>query len=240
MPSRILLPNRSADVRWGYLDRYEQSPFLARSFVATSFAAAAAMLLLRAWDMRPVTAPVVRPSITVPVDITNVSIVPRPVVRQQTQPAIHVKSKLARVVPSKYADVDVAVGPPADAAAGHASQCSGETRPTGEESIGIVPTAPVPDPDDFISVEHDPVLVTMPRPSYPDLAREAHIEGTVVVRVLVGEDGFVRQCLVVQSVLGLDEVAVAAARAAVFRPAMQQQRPVAVWAIVPIEFRLQD
>jgi TonB family protein len=237
MPSRILLPNRSADVRWGYLDKFERNPFLARSFVATSFAAAAAVLLLRSWEM-PRSAPPVPQRITIPVDLIETSFVARPIVPVHTKSAVHVRPE-GRVVPSKNFDVDVPVEPRTGPASGSSSSGTGVPHPADEEFISI-PRAPDPDADAFIPVEQDPVLVTMPRPSYPDLAREARIEGIVLVRVLVGEDGFVRQCVVVQSVLGLDEVAVAAARAAVFRPALQQQRPVAVWAVVPIEFRLLD
>lgn len=78
----------------------------------------------------------------------------------------------------------------------------------------------------------------MRTPDYPGLARAAGIEGTVLVRVLVGEDGFVKKSILLQSVLALDEAALDASATAVFRPARQQERPVAVWVVIPIEFRL--
>jgi len=241
MPSRILLPNRSADVRWGYLDKFERNPLLARSFAATSLAAVASLLLLRQWPPSPIASPIVPPKIVTVAFIDVPSIVVTPSIAPvRRKPAIHVEP-VAKIVPSQTAPDEPLEGPSSDRAAE-----LGSTDPAampGLDVEGVLPgppTAGAPDADDFIPVEQQPVLVTMPRPSYPDLAREAHIEGTVLVRVLVGEDGFVRQCRVVQSVLGLDEVAVAAARAAVFRPALQQQRPVAVWVVVPIEFRLQD
>jgi protein TonB len=77
-----------------------------------------------------------------------------------------------------------------------------------------------------------------PEPDYPDLAREARIEGTVIVRALVGDDGRVVEVLVVESVLGLDEAALAAVQDAVFEPAVQQGRAVGAWVLLAVEFRL--
>ena len=84
----------------------------------------------------------------------------------------------------------------------------------------------------------EPVIVSMEEPVYPDSAREKGVQGVVLVRVLVGEDGRVKDSLVIQSVPLLDEAAVAAARTAVFEPAMKDDRPVAVWMVIPIEYRL--
>jgi protein TonB len=75
---------------------------------------------------------------------------------------------------------------------------------------------------------------------YPDIAREAGVEGTVLVRVLVGEDGFVKEQMIVQSVPMLDEAAAQAAADAVFKPALQKDKPVAVWMVIPIEFQLRN
>jgi protein TonB len=81
-------------------------------------------------------------------------------------------------------------------------------------------------------------LISIRQPEYPELAREAGIEGKVIVRVLVGADGFVHTGEVLESVLGLDDAALVAARTAVFRPAQQQGRPVPAWIVIPIEFVL--
>jgi TonB family protein len=56
--------------------------------------------------------------------------------------------------------------------------------------------------------------------------------------VLVGEDGFVKDMFVIQSVPMLDEAAADAAWTAVFKPALQKDRPVAVWMVIPLEFSL--
>jgi protein TonB len=80
----------------------------------------------------------------------------------------------------------------------------------------------------------------MKEPAYPDIAREAGVEGTVMIRVLVGEDGFVKDMMIVQSVQMLDDAAVNAAQTAVFKPALQKDKPVAVWMVIPIEFSLRN
>jgi len=60
----------------------------------------------------------------------------------------------------------------------------------------------------------------------------------VLVRVLVGEDGFVKDQIIIQSVPMLDDAAASAAQTAVFKPALQKDKPVAVWMVIPIEFKL--
>lgn len=96
----------------------------------------------------------------------------------------------------------------------------------------------LPSPDEYVAYEKEPELVSMKDPAYPDIAREAGVEGTILIRVLVGEDGFVKDMIVIQSVPMLDEAAAAAAQTAVFKPALQKDRPVAVWMVIPIEFKL--
>jgi len=96
----------------------------------------------------------------------------------------------------------------------------------------------LPGADEYVAFEKAPELVSMDPPIYPDLAREAGVEGTVLVRVLVGEDGFVKDMFVIQSIPMLDEAAADAAWTAVFKPALQKDRPVAVWMVIPLEFNL--
>jgi protein TonB len=79
----------------------------------------------------------------------------------------------------------------------------------------------------------------MPAPEYPELAKLARIEGTVHVRVLVGRDGRVRDTILVKGAHAiLDQEALAAAKRAIFTPAIQQQKPVPVWVTIPFRFSL--
>jgi TonB family protein len=111
----------------------------------------------------------------------------------------------------------------------------------GDSLVVDIPTGDAdgnPSPDDFVAVEEMPVLISMPSPAYPDMARQAEVEGTVMVRALVGKDGKVQDAFVTEGIPMLNDAAVAAAKRAVFKPALQQHKPVAVWVQIPMRFSL--
>jgi len=96
-----------------------------------------------------------------------------------------------------------------------------------------------PDPDQAQFVEKMPVLAVGPVPAYPELARLSQLEGTVIVRALVGSDGKVRETILLKKVNDiLDQAAVQATAGYVFVPAMQNGRPVAAWVTIPFRFAL--
>jgi len=90
----------------------------------------------------------------------------------------------------------------------------------------------------YVYVEELPEAITQVRPQYPDIAREASVDGTVMIQALVGKDGRVKDTRVVKSIPMLDAAAVAAVRQWVFKPALSSNKPVAVWVAVPIRFTL--
>jgi TonB family protein len=75
-------------------------------------------------------------------------------------------------------------------------------------------------------------------PVYPDSARAAGIEGTVVVKTLVGSDGRVMRVDVETSVPGLDGAALAAVKQWRFKPGTVDGKPRAVTVGVPVRFHL--
>jgi TonB family protein len=86
-----------------------------------------------------------------------------------------------------------------------------------------------------------PQLVSFPKPQYPPLARSLRVEGTVVVSVLVDENGTVQDVRMVEPVQkkgGLNEAAVAAARNARYRPATKEGVRVKMWTRLRIPFKL--
>jgi TonB family protein len=84
-----------------------------------------------------------------------------------------------------------------------------------------------------------PVLVAMRRPVYPREAIAAGVEGTVVVKVLVGEDGQVLNIVVVgDGIPALNGAAVAAASEAHFLPAVAEGHPIAAWLQIPLRFSI--
>jgi TonB family protein len=62
--------------------------------------------------------------------------------------------------------------------------------------------------------EELPEAITKVAPTYPDIAREAGVDGTVMVQALVGKDGRVKDTRVVKSIPMLDAAAAAATPAA--------------------------
>jgi periplasmic protein TonB len=95
-----------------------------------------------------------------------------------------------------------------------------------------------PLPGEFVAFEEKPILIDLPAPVYPEMARNAEVEGTVQILVLVGKDGRVKDARAGEELPMLREAALAAARQAVFRPALQQHRPVEVWVQMPMRFSL--
>ncbi len=106
------------------------------------------------------------------------------------------------------------------------------------EPLQVVAPAVTPEPDVFEYVEVMPTVVTRPAPEYPEIARQAGIEGRVAVRVRIGRDGRVREASVVQSQNAIfDDAALDAVRRWTFTPGVQAGRAVEVWMTIPIRFR---
>lgn len=109
---------------------------------------------------------------------------------------------------------------------------------TGTGTISI-PGSGDDTPMPFEVVEKIPEIITRVIPTYPALAVRAGIEGRVVVNMLVGKDGHVREVAVVQSSADcLNDAALEAARGFLFTPAYMNNGPVTVWITVPFNFRL--
>ncbi|HEU4394312.1 MAG TPA: TonB family protein [Planctomycetota bacterium] len=108
----------------------------------------------------------------------------------------------------------------------------------GEETTAPPGEPRLPGPNEFVFHEQPPIPVVRPDPKYPEWAREAGIEGRVVLHVLVDRDGSVVQVRVIQAVNGLTDAAREALLRWTFRPATSGGRPVAVWVVVPVVFRL--
>jgi protein TonB len=91
----------------------------------------------------------------------------------------------------------------------------------------------------FVASSTNPKIVSWAKPEYPEMARRAQIEGTVIVKVLVGPDGTVKQAVVLQSVNPLlNNAAIDAAYRCKFVPGKQRNIPVKAWMALPFNFRL--
>jgi len=111
--------------------------------------------------------------------------------------------------------------------------------PPAEEEAVMAPPGPEDEILEFWHVEVKPQLVKSVAPKYPEIARRTGIEGTVFVKILVGKDGKPEEVEFVKGPEIFRDVALEAARKFEFSPARQNDRPVRVWVMVPIQFRLQ-
>lgn len=94
----------------------------------------------------------------------------------------------------------------------------------------------------FTKYDTPPTPIQNTMPAYPDKYRSSGIQGVVVLDVAVNADGTVGPVAVKKSLLsgagGLDEAAVTAVKNWLFKPALQDNKPVAANVNIPIPFNL--
>jgi len=232
--------------RWGYLDKFAVNLYMARAVASTLVVQTAVLAAYAAWQRFTPQRQVPRRAVTHmldaawigghPVPPPSLALRPRPTTPLSRLPARHVKP-----IPADDIDVRDDHGEDAFGASGVVGAEGSGDDVWGPEARGSLFDASVPTPTrtDFVAFEAAPQLVTLQAPDYPDLARQAGVEGRILVLVWVGEDGFVHEArLADEGIPMLNEAALEAARTAVFKPAVQADRPVAAWIVVPIEFDL--
>jgi protein TonB len=137
--------------------------------------------------------------------------------------------------------------PAGDEARGAGPPPTGPMRPRSPDRrppAGPPPPPPAGGPGDlpafgeYVPVDELPVAVKTVGPVYPEDARKAGVQGTVMVQALLGVDGLVLDARVTHSIPMLDAAAVAAVRQWRFKPAMAGGKPVATWVAVPVKFTL--
>jgi len=114
---------------------------------------------------------------------------------------------------------------------------------SGGDSLIISPEALAfeeeePPMEAFIPVEVQPTPIKVVEPKYPELARKAGVEGRVFVKALVDKGGKVKRVVVMSGPEVFHEEAKEAAMQWVFKPAIQRDRPIAVWVAIPFVFKL--
>ena len=107
-------------------------------------------------------------------------------------------------------------------------------------AIADEPPPPAPTPTPRTAPISGGVLngkaISLPKPQYPPIARAAHAAGTVVVQVLIDENGSVVSAKAVSGHPLLQAVAVAAARQARFSPTKLSGQPVKVTGVIQYNF----
>jgi len=76
------------------------------------------------------------------------------------------------------------------------------------------------------------------RPEYPESARAAGVEGLVILKIVVTETGRVGNIQVMKGEPPFVEAAIAAVKTYTFQPAVLAGRPIAVFRIIKVPFRL--
>jgi len=90
--------------------------------------------------------------------------------------------------------------------------------------------------------EKMPAFLEQKKPAYPEPARLAGITGKVFVKVLIGADGHPVKAIIMkrfpEACTAFDSVSLKSVLESTYYPAVQNGRPVKVWCIIPINFRL--
>jgi protein TonB len=139
---------------------------------------------------------------------------------------------------------DVPPPPVAVQAAEDDADATDEIAETTFENFEDMPPPPSPSggggSEVFLAFDEPPTMIEFASPEYPPLAREAGIEGTVAIRVLVSEEGKVLDASVLQSDVtpAMNQAAVQAALKCRFRPAKQRTVPVKAHVMIPFQFKL--
>ena len=102
----------------------------------------------------------------------------------------------------------------------------------------VVQRAPDPALVSERSKSSAPVAISRHAPKYPEVAREQGVEGTVIVRFVVGPDGTVERVKIIKGHPLLDSAVTAAVRSWRFRPGTYEGHPVAMWRSARFPFRL--
>ena len=84
-----------------------------------------------------------------------------------------------------------------------------------------------------MTIRHDP-------PVYPPEAKQAGVSGSVVLSVLVGQDGVVKEATYREGPQALAQAAIDAVRKWTYKPTMLNDEPVEVETLVTVNFSLRE
>ncbi len=112
-----------------------------------------------------------------------------------------------------------------------------------DTGIATLATPPAPEPSRPTTVRiaqlpEPPRKIVDVRPAYPDIARKARVEGTVILESVLDTSGNVTQLRVIRSVPLLDQAALDAVRQWKYTPTQYGGRPVSVLMTITIRFTL--
>jgi protein TonB len=111
-----------------------------------------------------------------------------------------------------------------------------EARVATSSTAAVTPSAAPSAPKTVTGVEY----LRAPQPVYPNISRRLGETGVVMLRVLIGEKGLPEQVSVHKSSgsSNLDEAGRQAALRALYKPYLEDGKPVSVYVLVPINFQM--
>ncbi len=94
-------------------------------------------------------------------------------------------------------------------------------------------------PPDFVNVDQMPQVISPNIPEYPQVAKRDSIEGRVYVKLWIDKEGLPRKGVVLRSDNAIfNQPSIDAAMKYRFRPAIYRDNPVAVWVVIPFNYKL--
>lgn len=163
-------------------------------------------------------------------DVTRTELVPK-----------EVSAKASDIPPVRRGVTTILGTESSNAAAPVAAGSGTGILPTGPTRVNIEepPPPPEPKPPPRAPISGGVLngkAISLPKPAYPAIARQAHASGTVVVQVTIDENGSVISAHAVSGHPLLQAVAVAAARGARFSPTKLSGQPVKVTGVITYNF----
>src|SRR5262245_46035848 len=174
--------------RWDYLDKFEVNALMPKAFMLTL---ALALVGIGAWQgtiaiqkalhkQRGPGGPV-KKRVQV-LTAADIGVPPSLTQQQQTQVKVEVKTRPAVAMPKPVRD-ELAVEETIASTEDIAAMSTTTTTAVGSnDSLVVDGSGGLPGPEDYVAYEKEPELVSPPEPEYPDIAREAGVEGTVLDR----------------------------------------------------------
>ncbi len=100
----------------------------------------------------------------------------------------------------------------------------------------------------FIPFDKAPIMIggmsaLMKKIVYPEIARKAGVETRVIIGVYINKEGSPLKTQVLKhsgSNVGFEDAAISAIMKMKWEPALQRDRPVAVWMSIPVNFQLRE
>lgn len=218
-------------------------PHLARALTVSSAMASLAFALAMTIGLHMPPPRVVRiPGQTQSHDIDEIKVIRDPVWQPPGRPTTARTGVVVPVSPATKASEWIApaeLRPDFPALTGLDSE-AGAAPGAGTGSGPVVEVDPPPGTYTYFDVL--PKEIVRIKPAYPDLAREAGVEGPVIIQALIGKDGHVKSAFVDPrfSIPLLNDAALAAAKQWVFTPAMANGHPVTVWYAITYHFVLNE